>query len=121
MNTIELKTNILNGQTIESFISLLIWALIGLFFSLLLEGLRHKDKIKRNGGFSLSFWLKDNILRLFLSIISIIVGVSFGEDITGFSVGNKGAFFAGLVNDKIVEALIKFKNNINLSSLWNKK
>jgi hypothetical protein len=121
MNTTELKLNILNGQSVESFISLLLWGLLGLIASLILEGLRHKDKIKRNGGFSLSFWLKDNLLRCLISIISILVGVSFGEDITGFEIGNKGAFFAGLINDKIVEALIKFKSNINISSLWSKK
>jgi hypothetical protein len=107
-----LKSNILNGETSEQFVSLLIWGLIGFLFSILIELGRHKDKIQKLGGFSLGYWLKDNIIRFILSILTIIIGSLFSNELIGKNMNNWSAFLTGLVTDKIIEALSKYKSII---------
>lgn len=116
MNKDTLMYNILNGQSNEDFISLLFWGLIGFVFSVLIEMIRHKNKIKKTGGFSIIFWLKDNSNRIILSILAIIVGVLFSNDLIGKEISNWGAFLSGLVTDKIIEALTKYKSIIKISN-----
>ena len=120
MDKTVLKNELMNGLDSEQFISLLIWGLLGLLLSTLLETIRHKDKIKTKGGFSFIFWLKDNIVRLTVSLIAVIIGVSFSKDLIGINVSNMGALSAGFCTDKIIEALIKFKSVIKIG-LWNKE
>lgn len=111
MNTDSLKYHLLNGQTNEQFISLLFWAYMGLILSLLIEVMRHKNKIGKVG-FSLKFWAKDNIVRMVVSNITIIIGISFTKELIGHEIGNWGSFLSGLATDKIIEALIKFQSVI---------
>ncbi len=99
----------LNGQSNNDFIALLLWALLGVLASLLIELLRNKDKIRKSGGFSPLYWFQNNIVRLLLSIICIIVGLNFGDKF-GFEIKTMfGAFAIGLSTDKILEAIVSMK------------
>jgi hypothetical protein len=120
MNRDTLQSHILNGETSEQFTALLIWGLLGLILSTLLEMIRHKSKIKIKGGFNFIFWIKDNAIRLIVSLIAVIIGVSFSKDLIGIEVSNLGAISAGFCTDKIIEALIKFKSLTKIS-IWNKE
>lgn len=116
MNKELLKFNILNGEADEQFVSLLIWGLIGFLFSILIELSRHKEKIKKLGGFSFTYWLQDNIIRFILSILTIIIGSLFSNELIGKNMNNWSAFLTGLVTDKIIEALNKYKSIIIINN-----
>ena len=125
MDTITITTtilsNVLNGQTKEQYISLVIFAIIGLLISALVELIRARRKIVAKGGFSLSVWFSDNWQRSILSILIISVGVLFSPEIGKFfgldiNLSNKGALVTGFMTDKIVEALLI----IDLKALLNK-
>lgn len=118
MNKDTLISNVLGGQSIEEFLSLLIWGLLGLIFSISIELVRHNKKIKRTGGFNITFYLKDNLARFISTILAMVVGIIFKDEFFGIS-DMKGAIIAGLVTDKIIEAISKFKDSINIQSLVN--
>ena len=113
MNIDSIKNNFFNGQDINVIIPFLIWGYIGLVLSLLVDIVRNKEKIKRLGGFSPSFWFQDNFVRMISSIIVVLVGCLFSEDLLGIK-GNLGAFAAGFITDKLIEMLIKFRSNVRL-------
>jgi hypothetical protein len=114
MDLTTITNHILNGQTSEQFVALLFWGLMGFFCSILIELLRHTKKIKTKGGFDFVFWFKDNSIRFILSVLTIIIGVLFTNDLIGKDIGNFSALLSGLVTDKIIEALTKFKSIINV-------
>lgn len=111
INKDSLISNVLNGQSTEMYISLIIFAIIGLLISVFIELIRARKKIIAKGGFSLPIWFSDNWSRCVLSILIIFVGVFFSPEIGSFFgldmiVGNKGALFAGFMTDKVIEALL---------------
>lgn len=101
---------LLNGQTKESFIALLIYGYFGLIISVLIELLMHSKKIKK-AGFSFKYFFKDNFLRLIISVLSVVAGATFTEDIIGVPVSIKGAFILGLASDKVIQWYLKFKKS----------
>ncbi len=111
MDTSIIVGKLLNGHTTEDFIVYLIFGFVGLVLSLIVEIIRSKNKIKARGGFSFAFWITDNykVLRVFLSVVSVILGVLFSEQLLGFSINNWGAIIAGFSTDKIVETLFSLK------------
>lgn len=117
INKDSLISDVLNGQSKEQYLSLLICGAIGLIASLLVELIRHKDDIKTSGGFSFAYYLRDNFARMLLSIIIITVGVLYSKDLVGIEVGNKGALAVGFMTDKIIEMIISLKLNNVLGSL----
>ncbi len=119
MNKDSIQNNFLNGQNINDFIPLLMWGLIGLVLSIFVDILRNKEKIKRTGGFNFPFWFRDNAVRTVISLITVLIGCIFSEDLLGIT-GNLGALMAGFITDKIIEMLIKFRSNVSLTRLFNK-
>lgn len=116
MNKDSLKIYFLNGESSEEFVATFIWALIGLLFSMFIE-LIASTKIKRTGGFVFGFWLKDNIIRMIVSLFAIFIGSAFGDMITG-QIPNVAALLIGFFTDKSIEALIKFKKKVNLINVF---
>lgn len=119
MNTDSIQNNFFNGQDINVIVPFLIWGYIGLVLSVLVDIVRNKEKIKRTGGFNLGFWIQDNLVRVISSILIVLVGVLFSEDLLGIK-GNLGAFAAGFITDKVIEMLIKFRSNVDLTRLFTK-
>lgn len=119
INIDSIQSNFLNGQNINDFIPLLIWGLIGLTLSIFVDILRNKEKIKRTGGFNLAYWIKDNSVRFIVSLITVLIGCIFSDDLLGIT-GNLGALMAGFITDKIIEMLVKFRNNVDLTKLFTK-
>lgn len=120
MNRDSLQNNFFNGQDLNILVPLLVWGIIGLILSVLVDVLRNKEKIKRTGGFNLIFFIRDNIVRLIVSLLSVLIGVLFNDELFGIE-GNLGGLLAGFFSDKIIEALVKFRNNIDLSKFLTKK
>jgi len=114
MNKDTLMSSLLNGQSIEIFTASLIWGLIGLIISLLLEIIRGSESIKRKGGFRFITWLQNNFVRMLASIMLILVGSIFGEMITG-EIPIWASALIGFVTDKVIEALIKFKSKVDIT------
>ncbi len=126
INKDSLVCHVLNGQTKEQYISLLIFGFLGLLVSILVELLRAKNKIKEKGGFSFAIWFTDNWARTLLSILVIVIGVLYAPDLgKGFGldlqVGNKGALITGFMTDKLIEALISLQPQVVLSNIFAKK
>jgi hypothetical protein len=113
--------DVFNGISSNQFIACLIWAMLGIIASFLIEVMRHNKVIKANGGFSIKVWLSDNLTRAGLSVIVVICGIIFAPDLLNTDQGIKGAFLSGLVTDKSIETLIKLKETINIGALWKKK
>ena len=120
INKDSLINDVLSGQTKEQYITLIIFAFLGLIGSLLVELIRNKEVIKKSGGFSLGYWFTNNFARLLLSIIIVFVGVLYTEDLVGIAIGNKGALVMGFCTDKIIETIISLKLNV-LSKLTKSK
>lgn len=118
INKDSLCNAVFNGQSKETYISLLIYASIGLLMSVLVELIKGRKNIKEKGGFSILYWGENNWDRILLSILAIIVGVNFTEDLINIQVSNLGALTMGFVTDKIVEALITFKDKFNLGKFF---
>lgn len=114
MNRDTLTHNFLNGQSVEDLLPLLAWGLIGMILSVLLDLIRNKDKIKRTGGFNFSFWFRDNVVRMIISLFIVFIGSVFTEELFQIQ-GGLGGLAAGFISDKVVEALIKFKNTVDVS------
>lgn len=117
----DLCNNLLNGKTKEEYLVLVICAIIGLIASLLVELIRHKNDIKKKGGFSFIYWLQDNWSRMLLSVIIILIGVLYTQDLVGIEVGNKGALVMGFCTDKIIETIVSLKLTNVLSNLTKTK
>lgn len=116
MNKDSVLKNLFNGQSMDVVIPLFIWGLIGLLFSAIVDLLRNHTKIERTGGFSWAFWLGDNSLRFILSLLAVFIGSVFNDKLLGIS-GNIGALLVGFCTDKLIEALVKFKDKINFDNI----
>lgn len=57
--------------------------------------------------FKLFKFLGDNRIRLMLSILAIIIGVLFSEQILGASLNTWTAFLSGFTSDKIIENMMQ--------------
>lgn len=117
MNKDSLVVNFLGGESLQDFLPMFLWAIIGLVLSMLLE-LVASSKIKRTGGFIFSFWLKDNFVRMITSIFIIFIGSVFGSKIVG-ELSNWGTFTIGFLTDKSIEALIKLRKKVDLTNITN--
>lgn len=118
MNKDSLQVYLLNGISIESFYASFVWGIIGFIASMILE-LIASSKIKKTGGFSFNFWIKDNFFRVIVSFIIILIGSTFGTQITG-QLQNWSSLIIGFITDKLIEGLIKFKKKIDVESILNK-
>ena len=78
----------------------LIFAMIGVFLSNLLQGdIENKDMVR-----------KTNHNRLIISILVVIITLRFSTEFIGGVLTMWWAFIIGLASDKIVEIFIKIKN-----------
>lgn len=82
----------------------LLFAIIGLIFSLVLE--LYKSDIKSDK-FSFKYWWSKNKFRVILNIIAMTLGVLFTEDLLGIKLSVYTSFLAGFTSDKILETLKK--------------
>ena len=97
--------------TLKQLLISFCWALFGIIGSILVERVRHKKQITRQGGFKLKIWLVNNIERTLLSIFSMLVYIIFPDFFgAGTIITSKAAFFGGFFIDKVVESLTKIKS-----------
>ena len=81
------KTEILKllfgGVTLEFLISFYIFALLGVFLSMLFHYGTKKTGAKKPVGhkFNFGYWIKDNVIRLLTSIICIFILVRFYDQL----------------------------------------
>lgn len=116
VNKTEIIHYILGGVTLEFLISFYIFSLLGVFLSMLFHyGSKKTGKKKPvNHKFSLSYWLKDNLVRLLTSVICIFILVRFYDQIP---IEYELNMFLGILTGTGLDQVIVFirnKTNINL-------
>ena len=107
----QFTTTLLGGETVGQFIAYLLFAILGILCSFLIEIMRHQDTIKKTGGFKISTWISDNWVRGLLSIIAVFLICTGSTQLLNMSPSTWTAFSGGLVIDKIIEAIINMKNS----------
>ena len=105
--------NYLLGDLTASFLcAFYMFALLGVFLSMLFHF--GKGKKKRNTKFSFKFWLSDNLVRFFTSVICIFVVARFFDNLP---IEMELNMFLGLVVgtslDQVI-VLVRNKTNINI-------
>ena len=95
--------------TLIEFLKYFGWACFGQACSLVFEQIKFSNKIQREGGFVPAYWLKDNFWRIVGTILAMIAGITFSEQLTGNPINKFSAFVAGVATDNIMDAVIKRK------------
>ena len=91
------------------FLANVLLGIFGLLLSWMLEAYRYWRPIRDNGGLSHYFCNQKQVLRLVLSLMAIVAGVLFSEDLVGVPLTNFTAFLAGFSADKIINSLMNRK------------
>lgn len=117
MDKQEILKYIFGDVTVDFLIAFYFFSLIGVFLSMLFHygKKQSKDfKAKKITGFSLGYWLKDNIVRLLTSIICIFILVRFYDQIP---IHYELNMFLGLLTGLSLDQLIVYirnKTSINI-------
>src|ERR1035437_4599886 len=107
-------TTILGGETVGQFIAYLLFSILGIICSLLIERMRHNNTVKASGGFSIKIWIVDNWIRVVLSVIAMFMICTASTQVLNMTPSTWTAFSGGLVIDKVVEAIIKMKSTLTV-------
>lgn len=100
--------NVLGNLTIDFIVSFYIFALIGVILSMLFH-YGKKTRKKTGKPFSFTFWIKDNIVRLFISIICIFVVLRLPEFV-GIPMENVNMGFGFIVGISLDRIIIVIRN-----------
>jgi hypothetical protein len=107
----EILKNLLGENTIGFFISFAIFALFGVVFSMLLHLGNKVKKVKVK--LSLGYWLRDNVIRFFTSLMAIFIVARFAPEFSlPFTANMAGALGVGLVLDQVI---IFFRNKTKVN------
>jgi hypothetical protein len=94
------------GITWPMFTVFMIFGALGLLTSVLFDiyssGTTHKK-------FSLKYWWSCNKYRLSLSVLTVVIGVMFSEQLLSIKMSNWASFLAGFTSDKLIENLMQRK------------
>lgn len=94
------------GMDISFILWLIICAVLGVLFSLLIHSTnRHKITSKGPQKFSFLYLVKDNWKRVLLDVGLIIITLRFSSDILGMEPKGSTAFLIGVFHDKLAEFL----------------
>jgi ABC-type uncharacterized transport system YnjBCD ATPase subunit len=97
-----------NGVTWIMFMSFLLMGSFGLLCSVLFDV--YSSGIEANEFAFSKFW-KRNQIRIYLSILAVIVGILFSEQLLGSHLNSWTAFLSGFMSDKLIENLLKRRRN----------
>src|ERR1035437_5488196 len=108
----QLIQNLIGPTSLVDYVSSCIFALIGVFISLMLHASkRDVNSTATPVQFSFSFLLKDNYKRILTGIVMVLICLRFLKELTGLDLNMFYALAIGICNDKIVQ-IIKLKTNI---------
>jgi hypothetical protein len=93
------------------------YALLGLTLSVLLDIYRSGISVDK---FSWKKWISENFFRILISLICLVAGLLFSEDIFGLKINALTAFWGGVGNDNLINTFIRRKENINKPTEENK-
>ena len=116
MNKTEIMGYLLGTVSIDFLISFYLFSLLGVILSMLFHygKKRSKDKKVKEHTFNFKYWLKDNLVRLFTSIICIYLVVRFYDV---FHIDYELNMFLGLLVgmglDQLI-VLVRNKTSINI-------
>ena len=107
----EILNNLLGSNTIGFLISFYIFALFGVVFSLLVH---LGDKVKKTRvKLSFAYWLRDNVIRFFTSVMVIFMVARFAPEMSlPFTVNMFGAIILGATLDQAI-IFVRNKTKIN--------
>lgn len=83
----------------------LFWGYFGLVLSYLFQLFKYYPKIKRTGGFSFGYYLKDNAPRILIGLLIIPLGVKFSHELLNINLTEWTAFLSGFFSDRTVDIL----------------
>ncbi len=101
-----LETLFGEGISVTMLVVYFLFGVFGIFTSMILDVYSSGIKLS---AFSWKRWLFDNGFRTVLSLIVVILAITFGEELVGIKTANWSMFLAGLTNDKIIETFIQRK------------
>jgi len=101
-----MKDLLLGGITPQHFLAMLIFSLLGVMISLLVHSTnRDPNAMRTPYKFNLWFLIHDNIQRVALNILLIVVAIRFSKEILGFEIKPFVALLIGVSFDKLSELL----------------
>jgi ABC-type uncharacterized transport system YnjBCD ATPase subunit len=101
------------GVTWVMFGSFLIMGTFGLFCSVMFDV--YSSGIEANQFAFKTFWSRNKI-RIYLSVLAVIVGILFSEQLLGSQLNVWTAFLSGFMSDKLIENLLKRRRKKDESS-----
>jgi hypothetical protein len=88
------------------FISFLIMGTFGLICSVMFDV--YSSGIEANEFAFNKFWQRNKI-RIYLSVLAVMIGILFSEQLLGSQLNTWTAFLSGFMSDKLIENLLKRK------------
>lgn len=95
--------------TFSEFFYYLAWGFFGIALSLSVQQFKSYPEIKREGGFSLGYFIRNNAKRFFGTMLFMVAGILFTEKFSGHEISEWEAVMAGFNTDKIVDAFTNRK------------
>lgn len=65
--------------------------------------------------FSWSFWIKDNYLRVILTLVIVPIAIIMFQEVMGTGITYLGAFILGLATDALISTFKKLKDRIPIN------
>jgi len=93
-----------DGVTWTMFLVFLTFGALGLLSSILFDIYSSGTSTKK---FSLKYWWKCNKWRLSLSVLAVVIGILFSEQLLSIEMSNWASFLAGFTADKLIESLMQ--------------
>jgi hypothetical protein len=101
-----MKDLLFGGISPQHFLVMLFFALLGVMISLLVHSTNRDPKaIRTPFRFKLLFLIDDNIQRILLNLLLIVVAIRFSKEILGFEIKPFIALLIGVSFDKLAELL----------------
>ncbi len=98
----ELKQYLLGSISPAAWIAALLFSIVGVWISLLLDSnTRDKDSLRSPYSFNARFLIMDNIQRIILNALLILIFLRFTPELLGVKMTMITAFFVGLGFDRL--------------------
>lgn len=111
----DLSIEIFGQFTLVFYISYFFYVFFGVIFSAAIVAYKTRDKKSERTPekFSIIFLLKDNALRIFISLMLVFIFVRFGQELTDTQPTHIGALAIGFCFDLIINKIDLIKEKIN--------
>lgn len=99
----------INSIPIGDFLEFFGWAWFGFFARVVFQLTKRKTEIKRSGGFSAGYWIKDNWMRVLGGFFAIVLGITFHDKLSTGDIDAWGSVLVGVTSDVVADSFLKRK------------